>query len=322
MLEVSDLLLRQGAFTLGKLTFEVPDRSYFVILGRTGSGKTMLLESIAGLQQVEGRISFDGVDISAQFPEQRGFGFVYQDFALFPHMSVEENIRFASRFREIEKLEVLLADVLEFLEIESLLRRRITHLSGGEKQRVAIARAICSRPKLLLLDEPLSAVDPTFRTSIMISLKQIVERYGISIVHVTHNFREATFLADQIAVMMKGKILQVGGAQEVLHQPNSLEVAKFLGFKNILPVSLLGMRQERRLFSVNPNHILFSRDKQDREHCLHCQIREIVIQADSNKVIVDIAGHTVYAKLSKTMFEKLDLKEGRHSTPASPISMP
>jgi len=310
MLRVSDLLLHKEGFTLGKLSFEVPDHSYFVILGRTGSGKTMLLESLAGLHQVEGEIAFDGEDISDLFPEQRGFGFVYQDFALFPNMSVEKNIRFASRFREIEGLEALIADVVGFLEISDLMQRRIVHLSGGEKQRVAIARAICARPRLLLLDEPLSAVDPTFRTAIMISLKQIVSRYGISIVHVTHNFREATFLADQIAVMMEGKILQTGEAEEVLHQPNSIAVAKFLGFKNILPASMLGIEEEGRLFSVNPNNILLSRRKQDREHCFECRIEEIVIQADNNKVIATIDGHSIYAKLSKTMFEKLGLKEG------------
>jgi len=315
MLQVTDLVLHKGDFTLGKLSLEVPEQSYFVILGRTGSGKTLLLESIAGLQKIQGEIRFDGVEISGQFPEQRGFGFVYQDFALFPHMSVEDNIRFASRFREVEGLEALYADVTGFLEIEGLLHRRISHLSGGEKQRVAIARAICSRPRLLLLDEPLSAVDPTFRTSIMISLRQIVSRYGISIVHVTHNFREATFLADQIAVMKEGKILQTGEAQEVLHQPNSIEVAKFLGFKNILPASMLGVGESGRLFSVNPNHILFSRSRQDREHCFDCKIDEIIMQADSNKVTATIqgygvGGHSIYAKLSKTMFDKLALKEG------------
>ena len=310
MLDVRSLVLHKKNFTLGALSFVVPEQTYFVILGRTGSGKTMLLESLAGLQRIEGSIFFDGTDISGYFPEQRQFGFVYQDFALFPAMSVRENILFASRFRMIEELEALFDDVVGFLEIGALLDRRISHLSGGEKQRVAIARAICSRPRLLLLDEPLSAVDPTFRTAIMISLKQIVSRYNLSIIHVTHNFREATFLADRIAVMMEGKILQEGEAQEVLHQPNSIEVARFLGFKNILPASLLESTLAGRLFSVNPNHILFSRNRQDRDHCFTCTIKEIVVQADHNKVIAEIEGHRVFAKLSKTMFEKLALKEG------------
>ena len=175
---------------------------------------------------------------------------------------------------------------------------------------MALARAIFSRPKLLLLDEPLSAIDPTFRTAIMISLKQIVTRYGMSIIHVTHNFREATFLADRIAVMMDGNILQVGEAEEVLHRPNSLAAAKFLGFKNILPASVLGLRNDRRLFSVNPNAILLSRHRQDREHCLSCTVEEIVIQADVNKVIARVGDRTLYAKLPKTMFAKLQITVG------------
>ncbi len=309
MLEIKELLLHQGTFTLGPLSLEVPECSYFVILGQTGSGKTMLLESIAGLQQIEGSISLDREEMTRLPPEQRGFGFVYQDFALFPNMSVQENILFAPSFREIEDIETLFEDVTAFLGIKDILQRSIIHLSGGEKQRVAIARAICSRPKLLLLDEPLSAVDPTFRTAIMIALKQIVSRYGISIIHVTHNFREATFLADHIAIMMDGKIVQSGDAEMVLHHPMTLEVAKFLGFRNILPGSLLG-KSPRRLFSVNPNAVLFSRTRQDREYCIESKIEEIVIQADLNKVIVTSDGYKLYAKVPKNMFEKLHLQTG------------
>ncbi len=311
MLQVTDLTLRRGDFRLGSLSLEVPDRSYLVILGRTGSGKTMLLESIAGLQRVaSGSVIFDGEDVTEFPPEKRDFGLVYQDFALFPNKNVRDNILFSSRIRRVEGVQALFDDVVDFLKIKDLLDRKIAHLSGGEKQRVAIARAVCSRPRLLLLDEPLSAVDPTFRTAIMIALRQIVTRYGISIIHVTHNFREATFLADQIAVMMEGKILQSGDAETVLQQPNSLAVAKFLGFKNILPAHLIGRPEPKRLFSVNPNNILFSRHRQDREHCLMCTIEEIVLQADHIKVIARIEGHSVFAKLAKTMFDKLDLREG------------
>ncbi len=310
LLSVRDVTLHKGAFTLGPLSFDVPEHSYFVILGKTGSGKTMLLESLAGLQSVGGQILFGGKEITRILPEERGFGFVYQDFALFPNLNVRDNIRFAGRFRAIEDADALFEDVVDFLGIAPLLDRRVTHLSGGEKQRVALARAIYSRPKLLLLDEPLSAIDPTLRTAIMISLKQIVTRYGMSIIHVTHNFREATFLADRIAVMMEGKILQVGEAEEVLHHPTSLATAKFLGFKNILPASVLGFAKDRRLFSVNPNAILFSRHRQDREHCLECTVEEIVIQADVNKVIARVEDRTLYAKLPKTMFAKLQIAVG------------
>jgi len=310
MLEVRALSLKQGDFMLGPLSFVVEDQSYFVILGKTGSGKTMLLESIAGLQQIEGSIRFDESEISGDFPEKRDFGFVYQDFALFPHMSVRKNILFSGKFKQIEEAESLFTDVVAFLEIGSLLDRSVVHLSGGEKQRVAIARAIYSRPRLLLLDEPLSAVDPTFKTSIMKSLKQIVTRYGISIIHVTHNFREATYLADTIAVMLEGKMLQVGRAEEVLNRPNSIEVARFLGFKNILPASMLGAEEKGRFFSVNPNNILFSRTRQDREHCFVCRVEQIISQVDYHKVIVSVGDLQLYAKVSRKMFDKLSLYEG------------
>ncbi len=311
MLEVSDLYLRKGSFELGKLSFAVEDRSYFVILGKTGSGKTLLLESLAGLQPSSGKIIFDREDISDQMPEKRAFGLVYQDFALFPHLNVEKNILYSSRFKKIEDSKVLFDDLVEFLGIEDILSREITHLSGGEKQRVAIARAIYSRPRLLLLDEPLSAIDPTLRTSIMKSLKQIVSRYGISIIHVTHNFREATYLADTIAVMLDGKMLQVGRAEDVLNRPNSIEVARFLGFKNILPASIFGFESDR-FISINPNNILFSRDKQDREHCFECNIRKILSQADYHKVIAEVGKMQIYAKVSRNMFAKLSLREGQN----------
>jgi len=310
MLEVRDLQLTKGNFSLGKLSFVVENESYFVILGKTGSGKTMLLESIAGLQQIAGEIYFDGANISRDFPEQRDFGFVYQDFALFPHLNVRQNILFSQRFKKRTGNQALFDDVVSFLEIAPLLKRKIIHLSGGEKQRVAIARAICSHPRLLLLDEPLSAVDPTFKTSIMKSLKQIVSRYGISIIHVTHNFREATYLADTIAVMMDGKILQVGSAEEVLSKPSSIEVARFLGFKNILPASMLGHKDTERFFSVNPNNILFSRTRKDRDHCFSCQIKKIISQADYHKVVVRIGQIQVYAKVSRNMFLRLGIQEG------------
>ncbi len=310
VLSVRDVTLQKGTFALGPLSFDVPQHSYFVILGKTGSGKTLLLESLAGLQPAEGQVVFDGKEITRKLPEEREFGLVYQDFVLFPNLNVRDNIRFAGRFRAIEGAGALFEDVVDFLDIAPILDRRIAHLSGGEKQRVALARAIYSRPKLLLLDEPLSAIDPTFRTAIMIALKQIVIRYGMSIIHVTHNFREATFLADRIAVMMEGQILQVGEAEEVLHHPTSLAAAKFLGFKNILPASVLGRTEDRRLFSVNPNAILFSRHRQDREHCLECTVEEIVIQADVNKVIARTGDRTLYAKLPKTMFAKLHITAG------------
>lgn len=309
MLKVKDLFLRKESFMLQKLSFEVSKNSYFVILGKTGSGKTMLLESLAGIQKVEGSIYCDEKEITSLPPEERDFGFVYQDFVLFPNMSVRDNIIFSAKYKKIENKDELLYDIVEFLQIENILDRNIKHLSGGEKQRVAMARAIFSRPKLLLLDEPLSAVDPTFRNSIMKSLKDIVKRYNTTIIHVTHNFREASYLADEIAVMIDGRILQIGKTDEVLNKPNNLEVAKFLGFKNIFESSFLGFNQKDRFFSVDPNKILFSYRKTDKEYCFACEIEKVMGITDHYKVFAKVKEKIFFAKIPKNMFDKLELKE-------------
>jgi len=309
MLKVENLSVQKGDFSLKKLSFEVEKNSYFVILGKTGSGKTMLLESIAGINKIEGKLFFEQDEMSTFPPEKRGFGFVYQDFVLFPNMSVKENILFAARYKKIEDADALFADIINFLKIEHLLERKITHLSGGEKQRVAMARAIYSRPKLLLLDEPLSAIDPTFRNAIMKSLKEIVKRYDTTIIHVTHNFREASYLADNIAVMMDGKILEQGIANDVLNHPKSIEVAKFLGFKNIFPASMLEDTYKDRVFSVDPNAILFSHTPSHNEYCFRCHIEEVMGISDHYKVFAKIEEHTFFAKVPKHMFNKLALEE-------------
>jgi molybdate/tungstate transport system ATP-binding protein len=311
MLRVKNLFLKRGSFVLHKLSFEVEKHSYFVILGRTGSGKTMLLESLAGLQKVEGNIFCDDVDVSDFLPEKRNFGFVYQDFVLFPNMSVEKNIKYSSRYKKIEDKDRLFDDLVGFLKIEHILKRDTLHLSGGEKQRVAIARAIYSRPKLLLLDEPLSAVDPTFRNSIMKSLKDIVKRYGMTIIHVTHNFREASFLADKVAVLLDGRILQIGDTYEVLNEPKNIEVAKFLGFKNIFPTKLLGFEQNGRYFSVDPNKIGFGEKKSDDIYSFDCVIENILGMSEHYKVFAKVEDETFFCKVHKSALDGKELKEGQ-----------
>jgi molybdate/tungstate transport system ATP-binding protein len=310
MLRVENLFLKKGNFVLHKLSFEIEKNSYFVLLGQTGSGKTMLLESIAGLQKIEGNIYFNGKNITNLPPEKRNFGFVYQNFLLFPNMSVKNNITYSARFKNIKNKDELFDDLVDFLHIKNLLQRNIKHLSGGEKQRVAIARAIYSRPKLLLLDEPLSAVDPTFRNSIMKSLKDIIKRYDITILHVTHNFREASFLADKVAVMIDGKILQTGGAYEVLNEPNNIEVAKFLGFKNVFPTSLLGFNQKDKFFTVDPSRIKFGDEKRDDLYCFPCMIENILGISDHYKVFAKAGNETFFCKVHESVFDGKTLEEG------------
>jgi len=314
MLRVEKLYLKEEDFTLGEISFEVNTNSYFVMLGKTGSGKTMLLESIAGLREgIKGKIYWNGDEVTNLAPEKRNFGFVYQDFMLFSNMSVEKNIKYSAMFKKIENEKELFEDLINFLHIKELLKRDVKHLSGGEKQRVAIARAIYSRPKLLLLDEPLSAVDPTFRGSIMKLLKSIASRYKTTIIHVTHNFKEAALLADRIAVMVDGKILQIGKANDVLNNPKSIEVARFLGFKNIFKGSFFDFEDERRdkYFSVDPNRILFSYSKSDKEFCYTSKIERVLDITDHYKVFVKVKKRVIFAKVSKNMFDRLILEEGK-----------
>lgn len=309
-LSLQALTCKVGAFHLQDISFDVGEGEYFVILGHSGAGKTLILESIAGLHNVSGKVLFNDEEITCKAPEERSVGFVYQDFALFPNLSVEQNIRFASRYKPIEESESLFKDLVNFLGLERLLNRRIDNLSGGEKQRIAIARAIFARPKILLLDEPLSAIDPTFRNTIMKFLKDIHRRYGLTTVHVTHNFREASYLADRIAIVMSGRVQQVGSTNEVLSHPISLKVAEFLGFKNIFPVSLLG-EDSRELFSIDPNEILIS-----KEHDLNCdfvyegKLDECMGIVDHFKLFVSVGENQFFIKIMKREHEGCAIDRG------------
>ena len=302
LFEVKNLSYHLKNFSLKDISFEVNEGEYFVLLGQSGSGKTLLLESIAGFNRVKGKILFGGSDISKLSPESRDVGFVYQDFALFPNLNVRDNITFSSKYKSIENKEEVLHDLADFLGLHGLLDRDIKNLSGGEKQRVAIARALFSRPKILLLDEPLSAIDPTFRNSIMKFLKDIHRRYNLTTIHVTHNFREASYLADRIAIVQEGKILQVGVASEVLNAPASIEVAKFLGFKNILPSSMLNEDNDK-LFSVDPNALHISKSKLETDFVFEGKLEECMGIVDHYKIFIKVGDEQFFAKILKRDYQ-------------------
>lgn len=309
-LSLQALTCKVGAFDLKDISFDVGEGEYFVILGHSGAGKTVILESIAGLHQVGGKLIFNNEEIMHKVPEERSIGFVYQDFALFPNLSVRENIRFAGRYKTIEDAESLFEDLVEFLGLEKLLERRIDNLSGGEKQRIAIARAIYARPKILLLDEPLSAIDPTFRNAIMKFLKDVHRRYGLTTLHVTHNFREASYLADRIAIVMDGCVQQVGSANEVLSHPKSLKVAEFLGFKNIFSTTLID-EDATKLFSIDPNDIMVS-----KEDTLTCDYRfsgtldECMGIVDHFKLFITVGEEQFFVKMIKREHEGCSIHRG------------
>ncbi len=299
--EVENLSYKLGNFKLDNINFKVNQGEYFVLLGQSGSGKTLLLESIAGFNAVKGKINFKNKDISKLTPENRDVGFVYQDFALFPNMNVRDNIMFSARYKSVKNPEETLHDLADFLGLGPLLSREVDNLSGGERQRVAIARALFSKPKILLLDEPLSAIDPTFRNSIMKFLKDIHRRYNLTTIHVTHNFREASYLADRIAIVMNGQIKQIGSASDVLNSPANIEVAKFLGFKNILNDKMLD-ESGNRLFSVDPNAIYISKDELNCDYVFMGKLEECMGIVDHYKIFVRVGEEQLFAKLLKRDF--------------------
>ena len=310
-LRIENLSSKKDDFLLDKINFNIQKNEYFVLLGQSGSGKTMLLETIAGLNKSNGKIFYKDNDISIVPTENREIGFVYQDFALFPNLNVEQNIRFSSRYKKIEDADELFDDIVDFLKLENILSRDTKELSGGEKQRVAIARALFSRPKILLLDEPLSAIDPTFRNSIMKSLKDIHKRYDLTTIHVTHNFREASYLADKIAIIMDGKIQQVGLAEDVLNHPINIEVAKFLGFKNIFPATMLGFTSSTKVFSVDPNVIKVSNSHAiEADYAYEGKLEECMGIVDHYKLFVKVDEHQFFIKILKRDYDDCYVESG------------
>ncbi len=208
VLRVENLRLKLRNFELKDISFEVSRGEHFAIVGPTGSGKSLLLETIAGIYTpTSGRILIDGVEVTHTPPEKRGVGMVYQDCMLFPHMSVYDNIAYGLRIRGIERkrIDERVSELAEMLEIEKLLERRPNTLSGGEKQRVAIARALAIRPKLMLLDEPFSALDAETRVRLREGIFKVLRKEDVAVVHVTHIMEDAK-TADRIARMRDGTL--------------------------------------------------------------------------------------------------------------------
>ncbi|MBP2146436.1 molybdate transport system ATP-binding protein/molybdate/tungstate transport system ATP-binding protein [Methanofollis sp. W23] len=225
-----------GEFVLKDATLQVNDGEYLVIIGPTGAGKTILLETLAGIYPPDsGRMVLDGRDITDAPPRERRISMVYQDYMLFPHLTVAENIEFGLRNQKVAQPEIeqKVMDAAKFLGIDHLLHRHPETLSGGEQQRAAIARAVVMEPALLLLDEPLSALDGRTRDKLRRELRRLHDAYGITVIHVTHNFEEVFSLADRVAVIRGGEIVQIGTPDEVFRKPNCEFVANFVGVENL-----------------------------------------------------------------------------------------
>jgi molybdate/tungstate transport system ATP-binding protein len=245
MITIRGLNIDLRDFHLRDVNLDVAQNEFFILMGPTGAGKTVLLEAIAGLVPVtRGKIYIGGKDITGLPPDKRGISIVYQDYALFPHLTVMGNITYGLHFHKIDKREARekLSELIEVLNLSHLQHRLPANLSGGEKQRVSVARALMVNPRVLLLDEPLSALDPGFREEVRGALKRLHRTSIITFVMVTHDFAEALSLAGRAAVMNDGRIEQMDEIEDIFKRPNSAFVADFVGMKNLFSAEFRGTK--------------------------------------------------------------------------------
>ncbi|MGA1820288.1 MAG: ABC transporter ATP-binding protein [Thermoplasmatota archaeon] len=241
-LELRDLHFsysRKEGEVLGGLSLNVVEGEIYSLLGGSGSGKSTVLNLIAGfLHPASGRISIDGKDVTDTRPEKRNIGMVFQDYALFPHMSVSSNVAFGLRTRSVREREIRkrVREVLELTGLAGYERKLPSELSGGEKQRVALSRALVYDPAVLLLDEPLSALDASLREGLRKDLRSILKASGTTALYVTHDQMEAISISDRLGLLLNGKIHEEGSPEKMFHGPGDLETARFMGISNILPV--------------------------------------------------------------------------------------
>ena len=236
MIQIDQLTFSIGDFQLRRISLDVPQGQYFVMLGPPGSGKSVLLECLCGLKRVKsGRIYIDEQNVTNLEPRLRPIGYVPQDYALFPHLSVEHNIAFGLRSHS-ERHEAALRKVIqtaEMLGIRHLLKRSVYGLSGGERQRVALARVLVLRPKVLLLDEPVSALDEATRQDVCAQLHHIQRQFGLTTIHVSHNVEEAFSVADRAGILHQGALQQIGSMGQLLRRPKNEFVARFMRCDNL-----------------------------------------------------------------------------------------
>ena len=238
-----DLVKRFGDFTaVAGINLDMPPGEFFSLLGPSGCGKTTTLRMIAGFEKPsDGQILLDGTDMAQTPPHKRNVNTVFQNYALFPHLTVEENVAFGLKYKNATKAETKerVGKSLELVALSDFGKRRPNQLSGGQQQRVALARALILNPAVLLLDEPLGALDAKLRKRLQIELKALQEEVGITFIYVTHDQEEALTMSDRIAVMSQGRVEQVGDPKEIYEEPATAYVADFLGVSNLMEVDVV-----------------------------------------------------------------------------------
>lgn len=316
-----------GFTAIENLDLKIPAGEFFALLGPSGCGKTTTLRIVAGLEEAtHGKVLIGGKDVSGTKPHERPVNTVFQNYALFPHMSVLENVAFGLRQRKIKEPLAKATEALQMVELEHLGNRKPQQLSGGQQQRVALARALVNRPALLLLDEPLGALDLKLRRQMQVELKAIQMEVGLTFLHVTHDQEEAMDMADTVAVMNHGQIEQMGAPEALYDRPKTAFVARFLGQSNIFvgevaeenantisidcngqKVSAPKSRSEKHsgkvAIGVRPEKATFHEDKPDLDSNHNLvgpgEIIDIRFTGVSNQYLIDIPGFgdiTVFAQ--------------------------
>ncbi|MDE3054328.1 MAG: ABC transporter ATP-binding protein [Gemmatimonadota bacterium] len=333
MIRVDRVTATAGTFALRDVSFEIDAGSYGVVIGPAGAGKTTLLETIAGIVPVaSGTVWLRGADVTRTPPERRRIGIVYQHAYLFPHLSVAENVAYGTTDR------ALVQEMVERFGLEALLGRDVRSLSGGERQLVALARAVATRPDILLLDEPFSALDPRMRVLVRRQVRALHAERGMTVLHVTHDFNEAGRLGHRVVLLERGRVLQVGSPDDVFRRPASPAVAEFVGAENVVPGrvrSLNGQGETERVVEFTSGRLVLHAVSDVPEGEAHAVIRadEIALaperressvrnQLDARvvevapsgvlaRVTVDAGGVELVAVITARSAEELGLAPGR-----------
>ncbi|HEX2992729.1 MAG TPA: ABC transporter ATP-binding protein [Anaerolineales bacterium] len=311
----------EGKLLLNDISFQVDTGETICLLGASGSGKSTLLRIIAGLEDADsGTVSFNGIDITSLPPHLRDFGLVFQDYALFPHLSVWENVAFGLKMRRLPEIEIKerVVNSLEMVDLGGFEERQVTDLSGGEQQRVALARALATRPRLLMFDEPLGALDRTLREDLLQELRKILHQTTIPAVYVTHDQEEAFAIADRVLILHEGKIVRQGSPVDVWADPRSAFVARFLGLGLVVEGRVLdGTGKVETRYGVfntaceHPHqtgetvHVLARPLPAEQEaNTIQGVVSDVIFQQDRFKVTLE-NGFYVYVQSAPKVGEKL-----------------
>ena len=318
------------------VSFSIKEGEFFSLLGPSGCGKTTLLRLLAGFEYpTNGNLLIDGSDITALPPDKRPTNMVFQNYAIFPHINVEQNIKFGLRKLGLtdDEIKKRVDDVLALVKLEGYEERFSGQLSGGQRQRVALARALVRQPKVLLLDEPLGALDKKLRDEMQLELRTLQKEIGITFVFVTHDQQEAISMSDRVAVMSEGKIQQLSAPNELYKNPENIFVSDFIGETNFLKASTkskdgdhinvaiedLGDFKVKNnlnipenssdvVCSVRPESMMISRDKSDWDICLEAKINQTSYLGEMTRFYVEVSGINKVITVSSQHFDNQSFK--------------